>query len=168
MKSIFILSLVTLVICNSEIVPTNNNSSRGCHGEWLEVPTHGCFLFKLDVERKWLDAQKFCEDRGGYLPEITDSDLQMTLNGMSHLLGGGKDIWTGGNDNGSEGEWRWLHSGRAIDETFWYTTDGCPRDSNEYNCISFYNARVDYRQSWCDYSCDNKFHIICQKPSEVN
>merc|ERR1712136_213478 len=86
--------------------------THGCHGNWYLIPNYGCFLFKLEETKKWMNAQKFCEDHGGYLPEITDSYQQESLNAFVHVIAGkSRTFWMGGNDIGDEGQWRWIHSG---------------------------------------------------------
>merc|ERR1712062_257393 len=85
---------------------------------------------------EWLDAQKYCEDNGGFLAESTDAFLQETLTAFAkNIYGGIPYAWLGGNDIGTETEWKWIHSDTNIteNETFWCS--GCPRDRNDFNCL---------------------------------
>merc|ERR1712126_294647 len=162
-KMLFIKSffLVAIVLSILQVIFGEEESTSSCAGNWYEIPQHGCFLFKLDVRKQWLEAQEFCEEHGGYLPEITDAYLQQSLIAFTQLIQNGTVYaWTGGNDNGKEGQWRWLRSGKKIEETFWYGI--CPRDSYSYNCLSLENFH-DYSESWVDSPCTSRYSVICQK-----
>ena len=61
----------------------------------------------------WMDTKKFCEDQGGYLPEITSANLQENLHALTRKLGGHRvHFLTGAYATGNGGEWRWSNSGK--------------------------------------------------------
>ena len=67
----------------------------------------------MDIKRSWYDAKKFCEERGGYLPEITAANLQESLHELTRKLGGnGVNFMTGAHVAENGVEWRWINSGK--------------------------------------------------------
>merc|ERR1712126_259398 len=96
-------------------------------------------------------------------PEITDIYLQEFLDALTGLIGDGDSIvefWTGGNDIATQDEWKWLHSGTTISETFWYGTQ--PNGNIGEDCIAFLN-NYDISESWFDRDCDATNSVVCQK-----
>ena len=109
-----------------------SNISDSTLKTWYEIPTipKMCFHFDFSVTRQWSDAKAYCEgfpnDDGtdnAYLIEPSDAVLQQGIAAYGQLLGGGKNMWTGGIDQSSEGTWIWAKSSNlcyAISYIFLY------------------------------------------------
>lgn len=157
-----VISFLAIVISSSYANAADETNTCACDEGWYEVPEHGCFLFNVNV-MDWMTAQTFCKDNGGYLAEPIDVELQEALLlDFAIIYGRSGGIWIGGNDLGTEGEWRWIHSGTNITETFWHS--GYPRNDTSYNCLII-DAGLDYEENWEDLTCDAHFNFICQKPT---
>merc|ERR1712062_352166 len=142
-----------------------NDSTCACDEGWYEIPSYGCFFFHTEPTMTWMEGQTFCEDNGGYLVEIVDAKLQEALTVfMDILYDGGYGSWTGGNDLGTERQWRWIHSENNISETFWHS--GFPKDDDEQNCMYFY-YNYDYYENWFDGYCSSNRVVTCQKPARI-
>merc|ERR1712126_403487 len=111
-----IFHLLVALVFVSELV----TAKESCQGDWYDVPTYGCFLFVTNEAMSWIDAQTYCENHGGYLAEIYDSELQEGLSLFSRIIASGQWYgWIGGNDIGSEGDWFWIHSRNSVEVSFW-------------------------------------------------
>ena len=68
---------------------------------WVDGGDLGrCFLFvkAQDLKLEWSEAIEYCEEKGGYLTDVSD---QETFDFISiHMLDGGGWRWVGGSDIG--------------------------------------------------------------------
>ena len=102
----------------SSIFSGIENFATSCEFGWMLIPGYGCFLFELETKVTWMEAQVYCEDNGGHLPEILDDVLEEALVEYTRLIGDGDDgdetvkSWLGATDIGNEGQWIWIHSGK--------------------------------------------------------
>jgi len=156
----FIIILV-LGVSTTTITVASKTSTTACDGDWYEIPLHGCFLFE-DTYMSWYEAQSFCEKNDGYLAEITDAELHATVTTFMKMLFGGINAWSGGNDIGNEGTWKWIHSGKNITQAFWES--GRPTDNEYDNCLRMQNWS-HYPDTWYDNNCDTEIYVVCQKPA---
>merc|ERR1712136_107424 len=141
------------------------NATNTCDIGWQLIPDNGCFLFDLSNTMDWEDAQVYCEDLGGYLPENIDSELEEILEEEIRLISGGSLVysWLGATDIGNEGEWVWIHSGTKVSEFFWEADQ--PKGINFYNCLAMAIRPDDEENTgWFDADCDDVGpSVICQK-----
>lgn len=109
------LSFIILLFHSSGVsaVDIQNESTISCDDDWFPLPGHdSCYLFKNET-MTWNEAKDFCEEKGGYLPENIDEDLEDYLEFYIGKLFGNKPYaWLGGTDVIQEGVWRWSHSGK--------------------------------------------------------
>ncbi|VDI27602.1 Hypothetical predicted protein [Mytilus galloprovincialis] len=101
----------------------------------------------------WWAANGHCQGMNGELWKPT-AYIWGWAPSFINSIGGGS-IWTGGNDQGSEGSWRWtdgsiVHWG----ETKWWP--GEPNDLDGEDCVT---ASVD---GWNDEGCWRDFNFACQ------
>ena len=91
---------------------------------WYQIPTISktCFHYDFTAPRFWSAAKTYCsgftsEDGAktpAHLVEPSTAALQQAIAAYAALLGSGKDIWTGGNDQGSEGTWAWDNGSKSL------------------------------------------------------
>lgn len=96
--------------------------------------------FLIDDTMTWNDALVKSTELGGHLVTITDEKEQEIVNS---LLESGKRnfYWAGGNDVGSEGQWRWV-TGEPFDYARWSggSPDNWNDDENVLGCVKNYNG----------------------------
>jgi hypothetical protein len=61
--------------------------------------------FVIRRERKWLDAARYCENRGHQLAIVNTVDELVKVQRLAKYEG--EDLWLAGNDFAQEGLWRW-------------------------------------------------------------
>jgi len=79
---------------------------------------HGGHFYKVYEGRKrWHDAKRFCEDRGGHLMVITSNEEQSLAVEMLRRSGG-DSAWIGLTEEGHLGDWRWV-TGEPLNYQGW-------------------------------------------------
>jgi len=172
---IFLLNFTSYLVNGQEsdartkMMAEIENATSACDAGWLLIPGQGCFLFDLENEMEWMEAQVYCEDQGGYLPELIDNELEEILVEYSLLIGGLSEavLWLGATDIGDEGQWLWIHSDTKVSEFFWATQFSQPDDGTSANCLLLVaNENSESRLGWWDNACSGYDHsVVCQKPS---
>ena len=76
------------------------------------------FYAVIEKEMTPPDARAYCESLGGYLATITSQEEQDFVASLASNVDY-PDLWIGGSDDGSEGEWYWMN-GEPWDYTAWY------------------------------------------------
>lgn len=67
----------------------------------------------FDISKNWTEAKEYCENLGGHLVTITDSEEQSFVSNL--VKSGTKDTyWLGASDADIEGEWKWV-TGESFD-----------------------------------------------------
>ena len=101
----------------------------------------------------WADAEAYCVAEGGHLASVESQEEMLEI---SLLARGQKDLWLGGTDAGSEGNWTWTN-GAPWEFTNWQQGFGAkgPRQ----NCLI--KTPLDVLK---DTSCRswNKKNFICK------
>ena len=107
--------LIVFLFSSAEVVIGNEDTICSCDEGWYEIPHRGCF-FVSESEMNWVNGQAYCEDQGGYIAEVVDAELQNVLTQFIRMIDGSSTIgaWIGANDLGTEGNWKWLHSGTGL------------------------------------------------------
>ncbi|XP_013413302.1 aggrecan core protein [Lingula anatina] len=118
-----------------------------------------CYIF-MNFKTSWQGAKGYCEQRGGYLAEITSASEQSIMADIMKRNTTVRDhAWIGGNDAQQEGRWRWVSSNTIIDKAFWQP--GEPNGSTEQNylCVKTYGNFIG-RLNDCINSANLPF--ICE------
>merc|ERR1711981_613994 len=85
----------------------------------------------------------YCQDNNAHLAEIADEETQLALTALMDSLTGGDChertgdgfAWIGGHDITNEGHWRWIYSGKEVDNYYW--NDGQPNGGTTQNVLMF-------------------------------
>merc|ERR1711915_397056 len=112
---------------------------------------------------QWLDAVRHCQDKEANLVEIfTEYQLDFVRMELD-MLDDHEDPkwwWTGGNDIGREGNWKWLVSSAPVGDFIWIS--GFPQGGNSRNCLDLVPNSYEYMAA--DSFCTNEnLYPICQK-----
>lgn len=83
----------------------------------------------------------------GHLATITSQEEETFLIDKFSTIGG-PNIWLGGTDESSEGNWKWI-TGEPWGYTNWDTDNGEPNGGTEENCLEY----TDGEEKWNDESC---------------
>jgi hypothetical protein len=124
------------VALNSLEKPTKRRGKRAVDTHVFEGHDYACVNGHLG----WLDAQRWCEERGGYLAcvesraeleflgrEVIGQKTTPRLDAMQpHVL----NYWVGASDSIKEGEWLW-QSGRKVDMPLFHG-DGLPAQPSNF------------------------------------
>lgn len=87
----------------------------------------------------WYDAEKYCEQQGGYLVTITSMEEQKVIENLIKE-GAKKFYWIGATDEEKEGEWKWI-SGEVWEYTNWNSSPQQPDNHSGYG-----NMEEDYAE----------------------
>ena len=123
------------VALNSHEKPAKRRKIRGLATHIFKGHDYACVNGQLG----WLEAQRWCEERGGYLAcvesraelnflgtQVIDQNATPRLDTMQpHKL----NYWVGASDSIKEGEWIW-QSGRKVDMHLFHRTGVPPQPSN--------------------------------------
>jgi len=135
----------------------------------------GCILFNTDISKynlTWEQAQEECELMDGFLVEIEGEKAQQWLKSEIKFLEtivGKHSYWTGATDFGSEGNWIWIASRRAVNYTSWDNNRPNKTTHNHDDCVLLDCGESNSQCDWRDYTCNNGVwndfttSFICQK-----
>ncbi|KAK8749736.1 hypothetical protein OTU49_015510 [Cherax quadricarinatus] len=104
----------------------------------------------------WAQARRVCQGMGGHLTEPHHSYALQAY--LSETYGPGY-FWVGGTDEGTEGSWRWVESGRPVDPTDWLFLRPDNRAGDEH-CLEV--VMSDYPGLYNDETCTVAQRFICQ------
>lgn len=128
----------------------NNNNNYGFFNG------HSFKLFHSD-NISWHDAKSYCENMGGHLATFTSKDKNDFLANLAN----GNNIWLGGSDEVSEGNWRWI-TGEDWSYSNWDYGQGY-QEPNDANHTDNYAYMYGANGRWND--CPNIYNVnffICE------
>ena len=101
-----------------------------------------------DVPLLWSEAEKYCENMGGHLADISTYEENEFI---KQLISKGEKTgyWLGATDEISEGEWKWV-TGAAFSFTDWYGDNPNNTNGTEH----YLEIRKDYDNQWNDDTID--------------
>ena len=124
----------------------------------------------IDTGMTWTEAKAYCEDLGGHLVAISDSDEQNFINTTLLPIGTKNMYWIGGYRNNASDSWHWV-----TDENFeYYNWSLSEPNSNDEHYIHMYraNGTVGTWNNTYEYSAGNWFYgtvnsgFICEWEGE--
>ncbi|XP_041372946.1 galactose-specific lectin nattectin-like [Gigantopelta aegis] len=116
-----------------------------------------CYVIP-QVAQSWASSVAFCMAHGAHLAEITSPEENNFLSNLvkqNHPPG--SQIWIGGTDALSEGNWIWSHT----EEIFQYQNWDSGQPSNyggSEHCVT-----IRTNGKWNDNPCCENLHSICEK-----
>ncbi|XP_053409086.1 macrophage mannose receptor 1-like [Mercenaria mercenaria] len=133
-----------------------------CGPGWESNPlTAYCYMF-VDQPLSWLDALTQCRAYRGQLVSIESSQeinyLAARMQSMNSLA-----VWTGANDRGSEGGWKWIN-GKPF--AFFNWAPGQPSGhalGQGQDCVAMFTQSA----LWDDVDCTTRNGYICEKQGNV-
>ena len=123
-----------------------------CDKYWILHAGH-CY-FECATELKWIDAQSYCRNVGGYLVSI-ETETENNFLADTFPSGG---YWLGGNDIEQNGVFVWDSGSDFIFDNW---DDGQPSDQlDKVDCM---RSRGTGTWKWHDRDCGVPFKSICEK-----
>ncbi|XP_045211380.1 perlucin-like [Mercenaria mercenaria] len=123
-----------------------------CPNGWIHHDT-SCYRLRSDTET-WINAKNVCELDKAYLAEIGDERENTFIHG---LITDNLNVWLGGTDLSTEGEWIWINSHSDMTYTKWRPTE--PNNSaHDENCLE-----MDKNGLWNDRPCHYVQKYVCEK-----
>ena len=107
-----------------------------CPNNWINaISTNmGCLYIKRITKVTWDTAKKICDDnQNAFLVEILTKDQMDFIVKVLGSIDGGGNFWTGGTDEGREGQWYWTTSKKALEDFVFHRTQ--PNQGNSANCM---------------------------------
>ena len=107
-----------------------------CPNNWINaISTNmGCLYIKRITKVTWDTAKKICDDnQNAFLVEILTKDQMDFIVKVLGSIDGGGNFWTGGTDEGREGQWYWTTSKKALEDFVFDRTQ--PNQGNSANCM---------------------------------
>lgn len=135
-----------------------------CPRGWLAV-SEDCLMFAKG-RLSWIDAAKSCKHYNeSVLVTIDSYDKMAQINTISKVLAsptiGMIGFWTGGNDFGIEGVWRWEETNEQI-SGFTNWAPGSPDGKSAENCMTVGFVPNSTDTFWKDAPCTGHHNYICQ------
>ena len=103
----------------------------------------------------WYEAKRFCEEQGGHLLSIGNAKEAKA----ARTFADGRQVWTGGTDADSEGNWRWV-SGETFSYDNWASYQPDNDADNEAGCENY--LYLDKNGAWNDGAGYIKLPFICE------
>ncbi|XP_065170343.1 C-type lectin 37Da-like [Atheta coriaria] len=123
------------------------------------------YIFKIN-KLNWHAAFQDCLTRNLQLATITCSEEQTAIDDVINKTGVTNEwLWTSGTDQGEEGNFFWMSTGKPITFSKWSHPQPDNAGGRE-NCINLWNT--DGVFTWNDWGCDNKLYYICEDTPETN
>jgi len=121
------------------------SSGGGRHDETKSINYNGhSYYVYSDIADNWEEAKRFCEDRGGYLAVINDSNENTAVFNIMKSFGY-ENAYFGFSDSESEGNWKWVNN---VASSYVNWDEGEPNGGLEENYAMFYSYSQD--QTWND------------------
>ena len=121
---------------------------------------HGGYCYAL-IERleTWVTAAANCRALDAYLAEPRTRQANDFVKQLADNQTTPTNVWLGGHDQVTEGNWSWGHSGAPVEGfTDWFPTEPNNDHSGEH-CMEY---RLGFK-AWNDERCFLTQHFICQK-----
>jgi len=146
------------VIINEDILQwcTIGEAQRPCLDDGYSFFNGKCYKF-IEEQKSWDDGRKSCQDMGGELVAVVDSDTKDFVASLAQ----GKSFWTSGIrvDNG----WEWS-TGENWSYSNWRT--GEPSNTTGENCVMInwnYGDGAERNGLFNDLSCNyDRINYMCQ------
>lgn len=178
MNKLLVLLCLLAATCHS--VPTREEKCLNCVAEEnpkssLMLNAHWTMpLSKLGERRyylgtffkaNWYKAAKFCRYHGMQLASIESQQENDQLEKHIKDFGyGNEHFWTAGTDQGEEGNFFWMSTGRPVTFTNWNA--GEPNNfryenGEEEHCLELWN-RDGKGLKWNDSPCSFETYFVCE------
>ncbi|XP_007230611.2 CD209 antigen-like protein C [Astyanax mexicanus] len=131
-----------------------------CTDDWLYF-NGSCYFISM-FSHRWMESQKYCEDKGGHLA-IIETDEEQTFLWDKLPRGHWNSYWFGISDEKVEGDWYWV-DGTKLVRGFW--EDGEPNNHVNEDCAYIVKTKVLSRvafKSWYDAPCSMSIPWICER-----
>lgn len=133
-----------------------------CGPGWESNPTtQFCYMF-VDQPLSWLDALTSCQAYKGHLVTIESIQEINYLAGRMQSMNS-IAVWTGANDRGSEGGWKWVNQKPFA---FFNWAPGQPSANalgQGQDCVAMFTSSA----LWDDVDCTTRNGYICEKQGNV-
>ena len=120
-------------------------------------------------EKTWHEAKISCATKGGNLAVLPSAHrwqrLQSYIALMDNktLISAKSQLWIGGTDNETEGEWKWIDGSLwKAEEVHWHSYSNRGKGGDGADCL-----RLDEGKFWDDVSCTEKFRFVCDLPAKI-
>lgn len=116
----------------------------------------GCYYVNIEDRKNWSAARERCKELQGDLasPRNFEAFRQFLV---SRRLSRSYSFWVSGNDQETEGQWRWT-DGRPVSKSVW--ASGQPNRLKSSNCLEI---RPGFRFVGADEDCREQKFFICQQ-----
>ncbi|XP_059089711.1 mannose-binding protein C-like isoform X3 [Tigriopus californicus] len=157
---------------------TRKSSSSGCTNcipeatglpnRWtMPLTTLGSKQYYLGVffKANWYKAQQYCRFHGMHLASINSAEEQRDLQEHVQAYGMGHEhFWTSGTDQGEEGKFFWLSTGKPVTYSNWNA--GEPNnfeyeDGEQEHCLEMWD-RDGKGLGWNDTPCSFQTFFVCE------
>ena len=153
--------LTFLIIKTVAGCPTGDSIAESCEPGWSQMEKK---CYKLETTAfgvNWDVAEDGCKNIGAHLASIESQCEQNTVVGIAN----GVAVWTGGNDQASEGTFVWLNgnefytSGAAVSGAFTKLSTGFNSASTDtQHCV-----QLGATGEWDDVVCSKTLNYVCEK-----
>ena len=141
--------------------PTGDSIAESCEPGWSQMEKK---CYKLETTAfgvNWDVAEDSCKNIGAHLASIESQCEQNTVVGLSN----GAAVWTGGNDQASEGSFVWLNgnefykSGAPVSGAFTKLSTGF----NSASTTTQHCVQLGESGDWDDVVCSKTLNYVCEK-----
>jgi len=124
-----------------------------------------CFAVLDEVRRNWMDARNLCQQIGGDLARVDSANTFREIYKYIREFGLSADVWLGGTDQASEGDWLWTEGDRVErGMPFWGLSHSVlgykqnPDKNKDLNCLVM---KEDLFYYWDADNCANLNAVLC-------
>ena len=129
--------------------------SGSCEDGWDQYDG-SCYLFSLDTEVKYDDGRSACQDLGGDMASISDSDeMDFITDRMDEIDSSKHNVFIGLTHSGSAFVWS---DGTPMDYSNW--ASGEPNGHGSEGCVEMYVESG----KWNDLGCNHDRGYVCKRP----
>ncbi|MBL4632948.1 MAG: C-type lectin domain-containing protein [Kofleriaceae bacterium] len=134
----------------------------------VEGPDGTCYMLFFSTPQNWTSAQSSCLGLSANLVSITDLAEQTVVGGLAGMVPGNTpDIWTGANDQVTEGAFLWVD---ATPFTYTHWRSGEPNDNGPNgtgeDCMLIEGDNG--AREWDDRSCAGLLPYMCERKPSTN
>ncbi|XP_078621329.1 uncharacterized protein LOC144887805 [Branchiostoma floridae x Branchiostoma japonicum] len=163
----YILVGVSTLTCQADGTWTGSGPTcRSCHAQYnfpvdkFDIYKNRCHWFSRHKDKKrYEQAKRFCEARGGRLATIKTSDKQAFLEGAENMKGKPprqRNYWIGLDDLGREKTFKWS-DGTTLEDGDYTNWKFRLRGHKKRDCGALYRGR-----QWLLVNCNQKRPFICE------
>lgn len=146
----------------------DGDAGRAASNRWT-MPLHRLgdkqYYLGIFFKANWYKAEQYCRFHGMHLASINSADEQKDLQDHIQAYGMGHEhFWTSGTDQGEEGKFFWMSTGRPV--TFENWNAGEPNnfqyeDGEQEHCLEMWD-RDGKGMKWNDTPCSFSTFFICE------